>query len=133
MSSTEDLITWLRQQWDKDERVAQEAIADAHDDGRWTAGMGGGPAERIDGLGITIYDEGGHTAEQAEHIARWDPDRVLAEVNAKRALLKVIIEYEQTVSGDSGFTVGELADTSALLILAQPYAGQPGWQEEWAA
>jgi hypothetical protein len=36
-----------------------------------------GDCERVEGDNITIYDEGGHGADQARHIARHDPRRVL--------------------------------------------------------
>jgi Family of unknown function (DUF6221) len=36
-----------------------------------------GDCERVEGDNITIYDEGGHGVDQARHIARHDPARVL--------------------------------------------------------
>jgi hypothetical protein len=57
--------------------------------------------------------------QEAAHIVRWDPARVLAEVQAKRRILD---EFSW-----------EAGETRAIMHLAQPYAGQPGWQEEWRA
>lgn len=48
-------------------------------------------ARRIEGDDaddFTIYDEGGHDEHQARHIARHDPRRVLAEVEAKQRRLR---------------------------------------------
>jgi hypothetical protein len=44
---------------------------------------------RLDCDEITIYDEGGHSVEQAEHIAAWDPATVLRHVAAERELLEM--------------------------------------------
>jgi hypothetical protein len=79
----------------EDEAVAQAAIRPEPvkgwspprvDDGRWATDHGM-YEERVEGIGITIYDEGGHSVEQAEHIARYDPARVLADCEAKRRIV----------------------------------------------
>lgn len=57
----------------------------------------------------------------AGHIARWDPARVLAEVKAKRAILAMYEDY----------TAERRHLAPVIWELAQPYAGQDGWQEEW--
>jgi len=57
----------------------------------------------------------------AMHIARWDPARVLAEVKAKRAILDEWREYP-----------AERRHLNPVIWhLAQPYAGRPGWREQW--
>jgi hypothetical protein len=80
---------------------------------------------------------------QAEHIARWDPARVLAEVKAKRRILELhepIHGYD--ANGPVCSTCGETSNPGdetvvvrwpcpTIRALAQPYAGQDGWQEEW--
>lgn len=90
---------------------------------------------------ITIYDEGGHTPEQADHIARWDPARGLAECEAKRRIVAWCVE----VVGDRDLSnygeVGCLRDdrdalavtlaVETLRLLALPYAGHPDYREEW--
>jgi hypothetical protein len=58
------------------------------------------------------YDRG-----TAEHIARWDPARVLAEVEAKRAILR-----HEDVHGEGDYV---------LQALAQPYAGHPDFDPAW--
>jgi hypothetical protein len=97
-------------------------------------------------------DKGGHYwsvahevfIPNAEHIARWDPARVLAEVEAKRRILDVILAYEAKIDGEWGCCHSADAigagrcpeidpnEIHALRLLAQPYAGWPGWREEWA-
>jgi hypothetical protein len=52
-----------------------------------------------DGLDrIVVYDEGAPTIEQATHIVRHDPARVLREVEAKRHLVGAVTE---TIGGVS--------------------------------
>lgn len=60
----------------------------------------------------------------AEHIARHDPARVLAEVDAKRRIIEVAIG--EMDHGDFGW-----AWSQVLALLALPYADRPGYQDEW--
>lgn len=89
-----ELVAWLRAQLDEDERLARAATRSGgggeDDDGVWSPAEAGPWGEaRVEGIGITIYDEGGHTPEQAGHIARHDPARVLREVEAKRRIMEI--------------------------------------------
>lgn len=80
-------------------------------------------------------------SEAAGHVVRWDPARVLAECAAKR---RIIEEHDNVNDGNCGTCVvghwGYPTNGGAsparwpcptLLALAQPYAGRPGWREEW--
>src|SRR5512139_2059976 len=60
----------------------------------------------------------------ATHVARHDPARVLAEVNAKRAILDHCVKQAEYVD-----TPADAITT--VRLLAQPYAGEPGWCDEW--
>jgi hypothetical protein len=117
---SEDLVTWLRAQLDEDERVAVACRA-------------------ADGIGslcgwvemVTDESEAGEA-----HAKRWSPDRVLAEVEAKR---RIVDEHSQD-DGDPGGvcpTCYGIAPVDApcptVRLLALPYAGRDGWREEWRA
>jgi hypothetical protein len=107
----DELIAWLRAALDEDERVAR---ACPHKD--WPQiGNGAG----------------------AVHIARWDPARVLAEVEAKRRILDIHhhIECQHDRYGPGGDCAecGNEYPCETTRLLAQPYAGRPGWREEWRA
>lgn len=71
----------------------------------------------------------------AVHIARWDPARVLEEVDRERKRIEAerrILDECASIPGDgANFTLAE-QDRAAEIIrqLAQPYAGYPGWREE---
>lgn len=132
----DDLVTWLKAQLDDDERVARAAAGgrpvwtlDAAPDGTWYVDPG---PDADDIGGINLH-------EPAEHIARWDPKRVLAEIQAKRQLLDLHhVCCDSTWctnkgcatcgSKDGGFNAWPC---TTLRALAQPYASRDGWREEW--
>ncbi len=99
----------------------------------------------LDGPGdgdLVLYSSG-HDADQitvsradAEHIARYDPPRVLADVAAKRAILR---EYRDAVTARDAdptdvsariavFTLGQLV----LRPLVQQHADHPGFDPAWS-
>ena len=67
----------------------------------------------------------------ADHIARHDPARVLAEANAKRALIDAC-ERADTSAAYPDFEGGVYSGLhDALEYLALPYADHPDYREEW--
>jgi hypothetical protein len=144
-SMTDDLAAWLRQQIDEDERVARAA---AHG-GRWRYEIGDSVGawklydEHWNIASMTTYDtESYNYAERmpafrpptyidpdaiGSHIARHDPARVLAEVAAKRAIL----ELHKNIDGLCDRCYMDRAPCETVRLLAQPFAGRPGWREEW--
>lgn len=152
MTAVDDLVTWLRVQLDDDARVARMADHECPD---WSIRPGDRPGDpqRILWLDVTdSTDPATMPLFLAEHIARWDPARVLAEIDAKRQLLDL---HEPRPSGSiirSGPTqCGYCADLchsrsglgcdspdapypcDTVRLLAQPYADRPGWRAEWAS
>ena len=98
-----DLVTWLRQQLDDDERVAQEAGG-----GHWP-------------------DMAGETrTSDLVHARRHNPFRVLADVDAKRRILDACESY-----AEDGTTSGADLARTILPLLALPYADRPGYRDEW--
>jgi Family of unknown function (DUF6221) len=116
---SEPLVDRLRAALDEDERMAKaalfhprtwdETVGDnviiGEDDGQWKAdGREIVSANQFRAAAddyqdaIHIYDEGGHTEEQAEHIARHDPARVLRQVAAMR---KILDEHDFQLKIDS--------------------------------
>lgn len=66
---------------------------------------------------------------QAAHIARHDPARVLAEVEAKREVIRLA---ERAYDFAPTFTTGfASAMEQALRMFAQPFAGHPDYREDW--
>jgi hypothetical protein len=116
----DDLVTWLRAQLDEDERVARAAS-----DWPWEATISSS-GEQGDVQGVTsAFEDYCCSAEDAAHIARWDPARVLAEVDAKRQMLDWLAESELSDGTTWSFNGDEL-----LKLLALPYADRSGFREE---
>lgn len=132
-----DLIEFLEARWDEEEAVARAAIPEggsgswpwtcqhegmeqpppSHDLCAWL----GGCDEEID-----LHDDGGHSVEQAQHIAYWDPARVLAEIDAKRALL-YFLDPREAPSGEGRFVAERV-----LVLLAQPHRSHPDFDPTWS-
>lgn len=82
------LIARLREAIDATEQLARRAGSNT-----WTVRPG---ARYIEGDDIVIYDEGGHTSDQAAHIVRHAPAAVLRRCEADRRILtrhKPVAEY----------------------------------------
>jgi hypothetical protein len=135
-----DLVEFLRARLAEDEQAARKA-AD-RDGEHWTAGSDYVGSEETPYVAIGPWD--GPLAETGEHIARHDPARVLAEVDAKR---RIIAEHA-AVHGISNTgpicsacgEVGNLGSEEAVVewpcrtlrLLALPYAGHPDYDQDWA-
>jgi hypothetical protein len=128
LAHMDDLVQFLRARLDKDERVARAS-------GRaWWA-----PPD----LPGQVHDSGGINIEAklpsfAAHIARHDPARVLAEVDAKRQILRRLEGAEFTLSVSEKGTVPHDLMTGAVnsyrdavRLLALPYSSHPDYRDEW--
>lgn len=69
---------------------------------------------------MALVDDG---RNQDEHIARYDPERICLEIEAKRRLLALAAEFEAVDRWSDAETIHR--------ALAAPYAGQPGFRPEW--
>jgi len=115
------LAEWLLARIAEDEAAARACVGVNELAGY----LGGKPIPRWvrDGWQIRSDDERrivrvGHTwAREADHIARWDPARVLAECEAKRRLIAL---GEKDSYWDD-----------VLRLLALPYADHPDYRDEW--
>jgi hypothetical protein len=136
VSGVDELVAFLRAALDRDEQVAMGAQAAAPgqwrrtDEGAlWSTDTGG------NGYFATGPWDTGIGDQISEHMLHWDPARVLAEVKAKRQLLDLhspgrsYREDELPVCGSC--RKDRVYPCRVVRLLAQPYAGQPGWREEW--
>jgi len=140
----DDLLTWLRAQLDAVEKVAQAAARDAGGP-EWSAGD-----ENLS-ESVSLADAGSYVAagpygylswELRQHIADNDPAFVLTDVEAKRQIIEAhpagrdhpeAADYclECGPFWRDGKAHGYPCET--LRLLALPFAGRPGWREEWRA
>lgn len=117
--------------WTVDSKVHAEAIRAANGTDVVAGGRWGGEA--------SVFE----STEDAVHIARHDPARVLRDVEARRALMKQAFIYEAKIDGEWGcchdaeqIEAGECEETSpneitALRLLALPYSDHPDYRTEW--
>jgi hypothetical protein len=126
VTAVDELLAFLRACLDDDERVARAASP-----GPWKPNAEQDEVLAVDD--VTVADgfalSGNQLRATVEHIARWDPARVLAKIRADRAILDWC-ERAIHVTEDDCYQLGV---DDVVRLLAQPYAGQPGWRAEWRA
>ncbi|MFF7899965.1 DUF6221 family protein [Streptomyces sp. NPDC007920] len=130
---TDDLVQWLVEQFNEDERIARQA-----GNRRWL----------VQDNTIELYPEreddgfmSWPTRADARHAANWDPARVLREIDAKRQWFD---EHQDVNDGSCGTCVDgqwgypthggsspQRFPCRTLRLLALPYADRPGYREEW--
>ncbi|MFH9579108.1 DUF6221 family protein [Streptomyces globisporus] len=120
---SDDLVQFLRDRLDDDERIARHAV-----DGPWVDPMGG----PIRGG----YEERFVIAQQvqrwnSQHIVRHDPARVLREVEAKRRILYLAVQLPKVTASTDMFDNSRDAWADVLKQLALPYADHPDYRDEW--
>jgi hypothetical protein len=117
----EELVAFLRARLDEDERIARLNTRRINPRrGEWALV---GNEVRDDANVLVVR----HTwPNEGEHIARWDPARVLAEVEARRRILE---EWGKQSDDDDQYAY--LAGPIIPQLLALPYADHPDYREEW--
>lgn len=140
-----DLAQWLGTQFDEDERIAREATP-----GPWRAhdthlGQYGYAATVLSGEGNDTnlrawfpsmsqqpWDEARNVWNDAEHVARHDPARVLREIEAQRRLLAAYVQVAANDVNEVEYAHGYAnALGEAVRLLALPFADRPGYRESW--
>ena len=88
--------------------------------------------EEIGWIGHVFSSERDSTPAQDEHITRWDPDRVLAECDAKRQVVDVYRALAVRRHDVGSIRWHEVsAYETVLRQLALPYADHPDYRSEW--
>jgi hypothetical protein len=168
-SVTADLVAFLRARLEDDEQAARAATAapwyhnpskqwlgpeefERYDRTRGEEFVGyGGPHPFTGCIAATGPADDQQAMADAAHIARHDPARVLAEVDAKRRIMAIhTVPLEafagSVIPGDPddrrcvgcGFgsteepMVEDIDDCPVLRALALPYRAHPGYRPEWA-
>jgi len=108
-----DLAEFLLARIAEDETGARQAVGDGP--ASWTARPYWFTASLSADIPGVTTDE--LHLDHAQHIARWDPARVLAECEAKRRVVM--------------FMSDEYHEPEVLGLLALPYADHPDYREEW--
>jgi hypothetical protein len=144
---TDDLVAFLRARLDEDEQVAQATTAgpwwheprkqwlapgafERYDLAQGEEFVGYGQSPLSGCIAATGPADDQQSMADARHIARHDPARVLAEVAAKRDVIRLAErahDYHATFL--SGFAA---AMEDALRKFALAYADHPDYRPEWA-
>jgi uncharacterized protein DUF6221 len=147
---TDDLVAFLKARFDEDEQVGRAVVAvrpwlavEEPDNPGWA--IAHQASVLVDGKPILHINHEYATANEAEHIARWDPARVLAEVQAKRRIIDLhpadppIDEPWSSVRTIWSCPTCSDADEGpqewpcpTIRALALPYASCDGYRTEWA-
>jgi hypothetical protein len=123
--SVNDLIAFLKEAIDEDERMARNAGAD-----EWWVDDEDGEVCRSGGYDVARTPKSYYSAHIAEH----DPARVLREVRWKR---RIFDHHVKVADGSQSswawfMAYSETESEDALRELAAVYADRPGYREEWA-
>lgn len=131
----DDLVQFLRERLDEDEAMALEAPP-----GPWHIGNAVDPTQPCHVHtfpGVHMVADGLNWLV-AEHIARHNPARVLAEVEARRQVLCDLEQAEFTLSVAGPGTPPHDLMTGAVnllrrtvRLLAVPYGDHPAFKPEW--
>ncbi|MCX4540485.1 DUF6221 family protein [Streptomyces sp. NBC_01565] len=126
----DDLVQFLRARLDEDEQTARAATP-----GPWA----------VDGGSVYVgrpINEVVDYSESAAHIARHDPARVLAEVDAKRQMLDIHAAMDSKGERITGCTTCSWRDymddlwvswpCPTLRLMLIPYADHSDYRAEWA-
>lgn len=118
------LVEFLWARLDEDEALAREAPP-----GPWQIGNAVDPTQPCN---VNTFPSARLVADglnwlAAEHIARHNPARVLAEITVKRELIRTWAALSDAEI--DGFALG--AASKALQLHAAVYADHPDYREEW--
>jgi hypothetical protein len=109
-----DLVQWLREQLDEDERIARAADPD------------------LAYLTECIEVESPGTMADEAHVLRHAPARVLREIEADRELLRQYVEVAANDVDDVEYAHGWAnALGLAVRLRASAFSDRPGFREEW--
>lgn len=137
---TADLVAFLRNRLDDDERIARAAT-----DGNWVVDrpiLADGVTTDISaedttrGYSSVATDSEGFGAcslADATHIARHDPARVLADVQAKRAILAQYVADAAPAEHMRPLVTAVRQDRMEFVVhaLAAVYVSHPDYRPEW--
>ncbi|XVV39214.1 DUF6221 family protein [Streptomyces sp. CA-100214] len=129
----DDLVRWLTDQLQDDERIAKAAMefsarTETGADGRWLQPQGRWIHKQGEYGATAVVDESGCIIVPADHgkgvnarihIAEHDPMRVLEEVTAKTKLVAWALKQPDD------------ARRKVLRLVAETYRHRPGYREEW--
>ncbi|MFG2090415.1 MULTISPECIES: DUF6221 family protein [unclassified Spirillospora] len=122
-----DLVEFLRARLARDEQIARACSGTP-----WKATPSG--TVHTDAEGEPGFVASAENEAYAEHIARHDPSRALAEVAARR---RIVDDYEKQAwildqgHRTPGLEAAQAVRETVLRCLALPYASHPAYRDDW--
>lgn len=124
MGGMDDLVQFLRARLKEDERTARGVLWEGSGNTlSWDL-----PASATVEVGTDEFYAGDSTV--AQHIARHDPARVLAEVDAKRRIVDHVAHELEDHGADNPWWYDDKL-LPILRLLALPYADHADYRAEW--
>ena len=140
---TADLMQFLRARFNEDEATTR-ATTDRQPYDEWDAVGAGDESDTAlkfwSVVKIARMEQTPAARDLAHHIARYDPVRILAEVEAKRRILDECAYWHEKLdqlAADPSLRPypchGEILDvvTPILRALSLPYSEHPNYRDEW--
>jgi len=129
----QSLVDFLLARIAEDERDASAALRDVISaDGTIGARWWGAGSDVMAGRDDHVAAVSTGDLAVADHIARWDPARVLAECDAKRRIIGVHGLNEFNVDPcDAHDDTFASVPCDTVRLLALPYADHPDYRDEW--
>ncbi|MFD9047667.1 DUF6221 family protein [Streptomyces zaomyceticus] len=124
----DDLIAFLRARLDEDEQTARAVGFSRIETAEYLWGSQYLLLQRDEGESKVTAEL---DAPLSQHIARHDPARVLAEVEAKRQIIKQHERYAAERRRMMGGWDPQSDDSPILAALATVYADHPDYRDEW--
>ncbi len=117
------VVEFLEARLTEDELTAHAAIEGSPD---WQAHYDYRDVKDADGHYVVLADSRYPTAEQAAHIARHSPARVLAECEIKRSLIAEFLRHDAL-----GDVAGRSVLEDTLRAISSAYSGHPDYDPAW--
>lgn len=125
-TSMNDLVTFMRDRINEDEQVARATL--------WDNSGNSAEWKELFSATLEIGTETIVTSDRTvnQHMARWDPARVLAEVEAKRQIIDLYAGQAAKASESALHEDRTWTLKPVLAALATPYADHPDYNPTWA-
>jgi hypothetical protein len=117
------IVEFLEARLTEDELTAQAAIEGS---AQWQAHYDYRDVKDSDGHYVVLADSRYPTAEQAAHIARHSPARVLQECDIKRAIIAEFLRHDAL-----GDVPGRSALEDTLKTISSAYSHHPDYDQAW--
>jgi len=131
---TAKITVFLEARIDEDEVAARSAARDKYSGDHWEHPPESGDVQIVGGQSLMDYPD--MDDSNAEHIARHDPARVLAECAVRRRFIRDCRPFPPVPGMDVKTEYNQRGASTvygqALQLMAAAYSAHPDYEQEWA-